>query len=505
MRGVTATAVIAVLSGVLSACSSGSKAQVRAGARPVRLPAGTAVLRIGPATGRAIPDGFVGLSIEYQALLAYTGTNPAAPNPVFVQLVRNLTPGQAPVLRIGGDSTDVTWWPAPGVARPAGGKYTLTRGEVKVLHALATTLGARFILGINLEADSTRLATAEAKVLVNGVGRSQIEGLELGNEPELYGVFTWDGSGRKGRARGYNFADYNQDFARIGGALTMAPLAGPAIGAPSPNWLPHLAQFLPGNRRLGVVTVHAYPLQLCYVKPTEPKYPSIGHLLSAYATRTLADNVASSVRTAHARGLAVSIDEMNTNSCGTDDAVSKSFASALWALDTLFQMARVGVDGVNIHTYPGATYNLFSFTHAHGKWRGAVEPEYYGMLMFAQAAPPGSRLAPVSLRDAGQLKAWATRGSDGSVRVVAINEGGGARTVAVRVAAPRGDGTIERLRAPRLTSRGGVTLGGQSFGSSTSTGLLAGRARPEAVAPAGDDYVFKVAAGSAAMLAIPPG
>ena len=70
--------------------------------------------------GRGIPYGFLGLSLEFRSVEAYAGDDPTALDPVFVQLVRNLAPGQAPVLRIGGDSTDWTWWPTPGIARPPG-------------------------------------------------------------------------------------------------------------------------------------------------------------------------------------------------------------------------------------------------------------------------------------------------------------------------------------------------------------------------------------------------
>jgi len=34
--------------------------------------------------------------------------------------------GQAPVLRIGGDSTDTTWWPTPGLRPPPGVTYSLS-------------------------------------------------------------------------------------------------------------------------------------------------------------------------------------------------------------------------------------------------------------------------------------------------------------------------------------------------------------------------------------------
>ena len=83
-------------------------------------PAGALSLTVGGSTGRTIPSGFLGLSLEYPAVLPYTGTDPNAINPVFLQLVRNLTPGQAPDLRIGGDTSDWTWWPVPGVPKPNG-------------------------------------------------------------------------------------------------------------------------------------------------------------------------------------------------------------------------------------------------------------------------------------------------------------------------------------------------------------------------------------------------
>ena len=77
--------------------------------------------------GRPVAPGFLGLSIEYRSAPGYFG--PARdPDTVFNQLVRNLTPGQSPVLRFGGDTTDWTWAPTAGVARPRGVRYTLGSG-----------------------------------------------------------------------------------------------------------------------------------------------------------------------------------------------------------------------------------------------------------------------------------------------------------------------------------------------------------------------------------------
>ena len=462
------------------------------------------VLTVGRATAAApIAPGFVGLSLEYWAVPDYAGPDPTELNPVFVQLIRNLAAGSDPVLRIGGVTTDNSWWPAPGLSRPAGVTFALTPGWTAVMRALARTLGARLILGINLEADSAAVAGTEARALVAGIGRRQIEALELGNEPELYGSFVWGISGAPGRPADYDFADFEQDFARIAAALPKIPLAGPTDGAPS--WFKLLGRFLSDEPRVAVATLHRYPLQQCFVAPNRPNYPTIANLLAPTSSRALADSVVAAVRAARAHHVPVRIDEMNTISCGNVPSVGDSFASALWALDALFEMARVGVDGVNIHTFPGVGTALFSFRRAHGQWRGTVAPEYYGLDMFAQAAPPGSRLLSTSFSRAvsSGLQAWATRAPDGTIRVVVINDGSRSRALAIHVPAAAGaSGAVERLQAPSLGARSGVTLGGQRFAPDTTTGLLAGPRRALTVTPSRGDYAFSVPAGSAAMLTI---
>ena len=78
------------------------------------------------ANGPQIQPGFLGLSLENTAILPYAGDDPKAPDPVFLQLVRNLSPRQSPQLRIGGDSTDWAWYPVPGMSKPRGVRVTLT-------------------------------------------------------------------------------------------------------------------------------------------------------------------------------------------------------------------------------------------------------------------------------------------------------------------------------------------------------------------------------------------
>ena len=457
----------------------------------------------GPGASPPIPAAFLGLSLEYFAIPAYAGTNPSATNPVFVQLIRNLSGGNPPELRIGGDTTDRTWWPIPGMRTPAGVTKTLTPAWIAVTKALAEATGAKLTLGINFEADSAAVAGTEANQLVDGIGASSIDALELGNEPELYGTFSWGRSGKPGRPRDYDFAAFSRDFTRIARALPTVRLAGPAAG--SPKWFADVGRFLAGHPQVKVTTLHRYPLQLCYIHRNRPDYPTISNLLSPASSQGLANSVAAAVRASHARHVPLRIDEMNTIGCGADPAVGESFASALWALDAMFAMARVGVDGVNIATFPGASFQLFNFSEAGGVWRAVVEPEYYGLEMFAQAAPAGSRLLTVSATRTGNLRTYATRAPDGTVRVVAINETTTSRVVRVRVTGDSQAGTLQLLTAPSLRSTSGVTLGAQSFGESTTTGMLAGPPKTDAVAPTRGEYAVRVPPASAAMLTLPPG
>jgi hypothetical protein len=254
------------------------------------------------------------------------------------------------------------------------------------------------------------------------------------------------------------------------------------------------------------VTYHRYPLNRCVRNPQSPLYPSVPHLLSRASSSGLVAGTAQWVALAHRHGEAFRVDELNAVTCGGMPGVSDTFASALWALDTAFWMVRTGVDGVDVHVHPEAPANqLFTFTRENGRWTGSVRPQYYGLLLFAQAAPPGARLLQLAGARPGALRAWATLGRDRRVRVVLINDSlTQAPTVLVAPPAPGGAATLERLRAPSPYSTAGVTLGGQSFGAQTATGSLRGRARVLSSPLVRGAYRVQMPAASAAILTISP-
>jgi hypothetical protein len=451
-----------------------------------------------------MPPGFLGVSLEYGGVRQYTGGNPKAINPVLLHLLAGVSPHQAPVIRIGGNSTDSTWWPVRGIKPPGGVRYALTPHWFQTIRAFTAALRAHLIAGVNLAAGRMKLSAAEARAILQGLGRQKVQALELGNEPDDYNMFPWY-RGKRGqffyaRDRRYDVGAYIRQFSRWRTKLPSFPLAGPAFA--QLTWLASLRQFVHAEPGLRILTIHRYPLRAGVRDSGATTFPSIVNLLSDRASSGLAQTIAPYVAMAHSSHLQFRVDELNSASSSGQKGVSDTFGSALWMLDTLFNMTSVGVDGVNIHSLPGARYELFSFSHAHGHWQAFVHPDYYGMLMFVQAFPVGAKLLQTSAPN-GPVKVWATLARDGHTRVVLINKDpANAYQVQVQMqnAALPDQATIERLEAPSVDATNGVTLAGQTFGNETTTGTLSGTPLTEAALPLGGSYSVTLPPASAALV-----
>ena len=362
------------------------------------------------AGGQPMGQAFLGVSLEYNALHIYTGRDPRHVDPVLIQLLRNLDPGQTPVVRIGGNSTDFSWWPIKGMLPPVGISYALTNGWVR------TTPGVRG--QAPREADpgrEPRRRTARGRggrgarvplrdrTPVPGRVRDRqrarpLQHLGLVHRPSRSPVLLATAHLRPRRLPA--------DVARWRAALPPVTFIGPALA--ELTWLENIDLIKAAEPGLPMVTVHRYPLRACPTPPTSPPFATIPNLLSETSASGLAERMAPFVSLVHSRGLQFRVDELNSVSCSGKRGVSDTFASALWMLDTLFNLASVGVDGVNVHTLPGAAYELFTISQTQSTWQAFVHPEYYAMLMFAQAFPPGAQLLPVT-EPAGPVKVWATR------------------------------------------------------------------------------------------------
>ena len=342
--------------------------------------------------------------------------------------------------------------------------------------------------------------------LLAGIGARRIEAVEIGNEPSNYSRFPWYWAGGHAvyaRPRTYSFNDFVREFSAIRAGLPGVPLAGPALGGY--GWLAHLGAFLHAEPSISTVTFHRYPLNRCFARPGSRIQATLFNLLSPFAARGFLAPVRPSVRLAHARGARFRLDEFNSVSCSGKFGLSDRFASALWVLDALFEAARNGIDGVNIHTFPGAAYAPFDLRRSGAAWSAVVRPEYYGMLLFARAAPAGAALLSLSgTSTSARVRVWATRGRDGTVRAVIINKNQSATAhVAIRIPGAAGPASVERLTAPTALAGGDVTLAGQQFATPSRTGHLAGARRAETIWAHADRYGVTLPPASAAMLTLP--
>jgi hypothetical protein len=433
-------------------------------------------------------QGFLGIATELTTIPTLSGSA-ADPDTPFLQLLRNLSPGAPLLLRLGGVSADDSWWAIPGMKKPPY-LYTLTPRWGADVQALLTALGGKAILGVNLKEDS-KIASAEVADFNRYVGASLIDDFELGNEPEFYPLSVVNG------LRGHDtIADYGKKFSNIASALGGAPLAGPGSG--SPHWLSKLGTMLSDMpSRLKLVTVHAYPMKNC----SRIAHLSVSDFFARASIQGLADSIHETVKAAAAHGKPLRVDEINGIPCGGEAGLSNSFGEALWALNVLLALWQAGVQGVNFQTVDGNLNQMITAKHSASGWSVSVEPEYYGLLTFADAAPAGSHLLRISNPGLAHFYQFAVRAPDGSERVVLTNVGSVARTIGVTASGTRGTGSLSVLSAKSLSAAGGTTLAGRRL--SSRTGQLTGTPSLTLVRPnAKGVYAVRVPAHAAAILTL---
>ena len=464
----------------------------------VRTPASErATVRAGGATAVAASptaQGFLGIATSLSTIPALSG--PADdPDTPFVNVLRNLSPGAPALLRLGGNSGDNSWWPIPGM-RKLPYLYTLTPRWGARVRALLTALGGKAIVGVNFKEGpkiDSKIAPAEIADFDRYVGANLIDAFELGNEPEFYPLSVVTGH----RVRGPDtIAAYGREFTHIASELGGAPLAGP--GSVGPQWQSKLGSVLSDMpSRLKLVTVHAYPMKNC----SRLAHLSMSDFFTRAAIQGLADSVRGMVRAAAAHGKPLRVDEINGITCGGKPGLSNSFGEALWALNVLPALWHAGVQGVNFQSVYGALNQMIHARHSASGWSVSVQPEYYGLLAFAGAAPAGSHLLRISHPGLAHFYQFAVRAPDGSERVVVTNVGSVARTIGVTAAGARGPGSVSLLSAKSLSATGGTTLAGRSL--SPRTGQLTGTPRLTLVRPnAKGVYAVRVPPHAAAILTL---
>ena len=249
--------------------------------------------------------------------------------------------------------------------------------------------------------------------------------------------------------------------------------------------------------KLGFVTLHNYPLSICGKTAGTAGYPVISDLLTDHSTVNVESTYAPLIAATNAIGLPLRMAEFNSIACGGAPGVSDTFAQALWAIDVLSRFAESGADGVDFHT--SQDYPAFRYTNGTLN----VLPLYYGMLMFSLGTAQKGQLIPVTVQATGRLRAFASLGSDGAVRVVVVNEDATATgKLTISLSKAHGVARLSRLTAPMLSSKTGLVFEAQTFDGSTDGKPVGTRTR-NTVTPTGTSYAFGLPPQSAAALVIP--
>jgi hypothetical protein len=441
---------------------------------------------VGTTLGRYIQSNFIGLSHEWGDAQWFMGSSKNGVNTIYRQLVQNLiNPGpRAFVIRVGGGTSDLSGYPKSDTVTP--------------FAELANALPVHFTLGVNLGSGNVVMAKDQAWGYLTAMPAGSVDAIEIGNEPDNYAL-----SGLRPSA--YSVSDYLADFATWkSNILTAVPSSTKFLGASWGSMLT-LHQHMSAFESQEVKSVPTFS-QHAYAEYAEVQTYPENYLLSSIAATQGPTAVANYVQIAHQKGQMFRIGELNSVDNGGTVGVSNVFGSALWAIDTMFEYAKVGVDGVNWHGTSGCTYCAVSFGTMNVAGRTVyslqkVNPLYYGLLFFHMATENTSRLLPVTLNTKANLKVWAMMDQSGTAHVVILNKDESfAGDVSISLPG-YGNAQVVRLVAPGYESKDGISLGGQTFDGSID-GKLIGNQESESVVPSNGTYTVPLQPTSAVMLTL---
>ena len=500
----TVSAALALSRGNVSAAASGTAtAKSPLAQRVTTQPPAAATLAFTGAS-QQIPTSFFGISMEYNEVAAFEDHGA-----LFDRALSLMRPGNESLvpLRIGGRSANEVYWKTPpgrarGLVLELGDKW-LTR-----LAELTQRDGLQVMLDLNLPVHSPAMAAAFALAASRALPPGRLTGLAIGNEPDLYyGQPQYDKERIATTLRstpaywtiGYSATDYWRDFQVYAQALHEAvpgvPVAGPDVPPFATGWVQGAPS--PSDGGPQAIEVHHPGTSTCWGAANTP---TVGRLLAPSAVGDLDSTAGGALEFARAHDLPFYFTETNAVSLCVKTPVApvaKSFATALWAPDALFEMISAGVEGINLHlrsSYINAPFHLGS--------TGLVSrPELYGLALFARMLGPDAQLAGVRLDGADHLnvKAWAVR-SRNALRVLLIDKDSRSIDVAIPTGTATTPAQVERLEAPSPQSDSGVTLAGQQIGSN---GLWYHDRVATSVPARSGGYHVHVPAYSAALVEIP--
>ncbi len=424
-----------------------------------------------------ISKDFIGFGYEKSAV-AQEGFF-SATNTHMIQLYRTLSAHG--LVRIGGNVSDHARFVPNGVRSARSEKETsiINQQAIEDFAGFLQVTGWKAMWGLNLGTGTKAEAAQEALAVSKALG-DRLQSFEIGNEVDLLPRFKTFES---------YCAAYRRYKAAVRNAVPRAVFSGPDV-AGDIQWAIDFSSREAKDMKL--LTHHYYRTGARHSDATiqtllapDPKWE-----------RTLRELQDAS----RANNISFRINEVNSFYGGGKPGVSDTFASALWCLDFMFQLADYGCDGANLETDINQLGWVSHYSPIFHDKRDQLtaRPEYYGMLAFGIAGR-GELLQVTASTSGMNLSAHATRTSQGQLWVTVVNKEL-ERGATVEIVLPKGCMTAEayRLEAPSIQTRNGVTLGGTTV---TSEGTWSPGASEKLAVRAGVARL-PLAAASAALVQI---
>jgi hypothetical protein len=355
-----------------------------------------ATLTVTTLTAELIGPAFAGLSYEKASLQEanlFTTSN--------ADLIGMFKGLGASVLRIGGSSVDHNVWTPNGRGRTA---RQIAPSDVASLAAFVKATGWQCLYGINLYGATTgattpALAAAEVAYAVEQFGSSLL-GIEIGNEPDLWGMTL------------ANYLNLWEQFRSV--ILASSPgvdISGAAASYNLNGWTIPYAEAVAPQGEITLLTQH-------YYRGSNSAPTSTAELLITPDGRIIYE-LSLLKACLQNTGIPCRIAECNSFDSGGVPGVSDSYASSLWVIDYLFNCAQGGSCGANFHgggNSPGYT----PIADLDGTVIEA-RPLYYGILFFTLA---GQGLVYATQVSAGSLNvtAYAVQPQSGGLNLVIVNK-----------------------------------------------------------------------------------
>ncbi|KAG8689717.1 hypothetical protein FRC11_001002 [Ceratobasidium sp. 423] len=332
---------------------------------------------------------------------------------------------------------------------------------------------------------------------------SNLHGIALGNEPDLY-----DRPGHMKRPEPYTFEQYMDEWGGVASALTTNPgysnhhmLMGPSTCCQSsnPDWnnlalagAGYLQRFA---NELKIVTVQRYPNNNCQIGSVRNPQDIFPIYLSHDLLSQHAAEYAEFSRVVQEAGKPLFMLETNTAACGGFPGISGSFGAGLWAVDWALKLATYNFSATLFHVGgQGDYYNPFTPppTNQSSFRQWTTGSVYYSTLIVAELFGKSgkSRVMDLNPNNGENLTPGYAVYEDGQpTRLLFINyvdDSSGGHDIWIRIQIGGGETQqppaspaqirVKYFEAPSVSFKGNMTWAGQTLGNNfESDGRLQGQ------------------------------